>query len=1404
MPQSLDGLPSFRSIFIAFLISILVVVGQSTPVWATTCDPQGYASVIGIEVLATSCIPDGMNDNTAIYYKYRDYECINGVVTLTNIGNTVLISPKGIMDPILGIYYRTFRNKEGSYVFQVSSWYRGLIDGKSMSAYPAGGVYTDVFSQPFDQSMMAPDCKGNDFNDCHNEQAGGSTVNLGTGRLSHDQRLFTLNSSVPLALDISLYYRSFPFAPSTIGQGWSHSYEMTLQNGAGNSKVFWLNGTRRIYNKYTTAYVPPKGDYSTLVLNADNSWTITEPDGLRRNFDSSGKVTSLVDRYGNTLVFAYDPDGKLASVTDPSNRTATFDYDPTSGKLLTIADPNNKIYSLEYPSGKLETVTLPGGDQWGYTYNTTNGLLETKTDPELFTTQYGYTGQQVTTATDPNQKSSGYAFASPGTTGKIPDPYPAQKLPVKSFNLTDKDQNGWTLTYDALTEKIRSKTDPLGNTTSFTYYPNSLTKSVTLPPQDGISYTTFYAYDTMGNVSNETEPLDTVALGIDPATVSDPLTDSRTKNRFAFSYSYDLTNPDLAFRNQITRMDDKRGPNILTTTYGYSVDTDGYHVTTVTDPTGATTVTRRYSNGKIRDITDANHQQTVYSYYEDTPENRAANLVGLLKAIVTPDGVTTAYYDPEGIDPAYDANGNNIRRTVLDADGVPQTTVISTYDDRNRLQTVTTRTTDQPDIITTYGYDANDNLNSIVDAEEHESKYEYDFNRQATKVTNALLKETVLEYGSSGCPSCGSGADKLTGVTDANQHTTSYSYDKASRLEYETDPLGKKYHYTYYPNGKLAHKYNATSGSDVLQVTYTYNNRGQLTGKQYADGTSAAYGYDSNGRLQSAGNARISYTFSNYTGGSNKGRLKSVKDETNNRTISYEQYDGLGQRKQVTVSDATTSRTTTYQYDSANRPWIVTFGTKVFTWLYDKLGRRETITYPNGVVARHDYDSLGRLKNISHTANGSTVTFANYSGFDRTGNRKSRTTPTSTASYTYDPLYRLTQADTPKGAERYSYDDVGNRTGGPGPKESLPIVTYAYDAANRMTHGRQLTYDYDDAGNQITRTIPNAPDKGWTLTWDLENRLTQVVRYRKNSSGEIVESRTIDFAYDPFDRRIEKKVTTLINGTTKVNTWSYCYDGDNIAAEYFTDGVNNPSTTRYLHGPGPDEHLALERDGSYYYYHADGLGSITAITDDSASATVVQRYDYDSFGVPRQTPGFRNSFLYTGREWDWETGLYYYRARYYDPMEGRFISKDPKSFTAGDVNLYGYVQSNSINWNDPFGLEAEFCKRPFYPMPIPYARHCFLKYNGNNKDTSSFSPDGPGTDPAPGWWPNTCRPTKGRPNDDCLKKEMKKCKAGEYDFTGFNCCHCVEQAMKACGISIPDDAWPNWPVNPGPRPGEMK
>lgn len=138
--------------------------------------------------------------------------------------------------------------------------------------------------------------------------------------------------------------------------------------------------------------------------------------------------------------------------------------------------------------------------------------------------------------------------------------------------------------------------------------------------------------------------------------------------------------------------------------------------------------------------------------------------------------------------------------------------------------------------------------------------------------------------------------------------------------------------------------------------------------------------------------------------------------------------------------------------------------------------------------------------------------------------------------------------------------------------------------------------------------------------------------------------------------------------------------------------VLNPATSstgsvvaRYVQGFNIDEPLAMLRTSATSYYEADGLGSITSLSNSSGS--VVQTYDYygvTSFGTHSSSGSITNPFRFTGREYD-ETGLYFYRARYYDPSTGRFLSEDPIGFNAG-INFYRYVSNNPVNLIDPTGL----------------------------------------------------------------------------------------------------------------------
>ncbi len=123
----------------------------------------------------------------------------------------------------------------------------------------------------------------------------------------------------------------------------------------------------------------------------------------------------------------------------------------------------------------------------------------------------------------------------------------------------------------------------------------------------------------------------------------------------------------------------------------------------------------------------------------------------------------------------------------------------------------------------------------------------------------------------------------------------------------------------------------------------------------------------------------------------------------------------------------------------------------------------------------------------------------------------------------------------------------------------------------------------------------------------------------------------------------------------------------------------------YVHGQGIDEPIAgFTPQGTVpeWYYTFDGLGSVTELTDNSQS--VVESYKYDAFGNLQTPPATGNPYTYTGREYDPESGLYFYRARYYDAGVGRFLSADPIRF-GGGVNFYAYVQNNPVNLTDPTG-----------------------------------------------------------------------------------------------------------------------
>jgi RHS repeat-associated protein len=214
------------------------------------------------------------------------------------------------------------------------------------------------------------------------------------------------------------------------------------------------------------------------------------------------------------------------------------------------------------------------------------------------------------------------------------------------------------------------------------------------------------------------------------------------------------------------------------------------------------------------------------------------------------------------------------------------------------------------------------------------------------------------------------------------------------------------------------------------------------------------------------------------------------------------------------------------------------------------------------------------------------------------------------------------------------------------------LRTNTYEVAQDAT---SKTFTYDANGNMTS-------DGTRTYEWDAENRLVAV----KEGANTIAS-----YSYGAQKLRMSK--------TAAGQTWSYVYDDSQNVVEV---RLGSGTVQRYMHGSGIDEPLGVVAGGVASYFTADHLGSVISTTDSAGNATLRRQYDPWGNLLAGQADG---GPAFTGKEWDPEAGLYYYRARYLDPTSGRFLSEDPVG-RIGGPNLYAYVRNAPLLWRDPMGL----------------------------------------------------------------------------------------------------------------------
>jgi RHS repeat-associated protein len=690
-----------------------------------------------------------------------------------------------------------------------------------------------------------------------------------------------------------------------------------------------------------------------------------------------------------------------------------------------------------------------------------------------------------------------------------------------------------------------------------------------------------------------------------------------------------------------------------TTTWVYD---DVNHTETMTGPAPLSPVTIRQLDAQenLLSITDPAAKVTNMTYYAD----------GRLHTVSTPLAKTTTYvYDDQ-------------QRTTTLTDPLGRQTVL-TMDALGHM----VRPQDPLGRVTEYGYDALgrrrwmrnpdqterswDYLCCGVSAETDEAgrqiEYLYDSRRLLTAVVNQADPATPRNLASYGYDDAG----RRGWMKDYLERQTTYGYDGRGWLTSTTCPDASFEARTYFKDQSVKTRTDRAGHT----TTYAYDNAGRLLTKTYPDTSTVGYTYDEMGRTLTAvaGQTAVAYTY-----------LQTGQVETMTQTLfgvgktfRYQYYDD-GRLQWWRDESVTPNKTTTSTYYDDGRLWQLTDGDgQTFSFEYNADGSLKKKTYPNGMWAECEYDAdRGWLTALRHRkstqTSGIMAQFLHKDAqgnpwYDAVGNRtQADVTGNEHHTYAYDPyrLDRLLTVDRPQTSndESYTYDEMGNRL------TSRQYTNWSYDPQNdELDSWDAVSYAYDANGNRATKTEAGQTT---TYTYDYENRLVR---------ADLPGGAWVTYDYDALGRRVRKNN----NGTVTL----YWYEGEDIVLETDAAGVEQ---ARYTHGPGIDSPLKVKRGGSAYYYHEDPLGSIVLMTNASKNSS--RTYKYDAFGnIISQSGSLTNFYQYTGREWDGETALYYYRARTYDPKVGRFLQQDPIPPRPEDMNPFVYTGNNPTNRTDPTG-----------------------------------------------------------------------------------------------------------------------
>jgi RHS repeat-associated protein len=709
----------------------------------------------------------------------------------------------------------------------------------------------------------------------------------------------------------------------------------------------------------------------------------------------------------------------------------------------------------------------------------------------------------------------------------------------------------------------------------------------------------------------------------------------------------------------------------------------------------------------------------------------------------------------------YDLAGPLLKTTVAYGTADAATT-LSSYDVAGRRTT----STDARGTVTTSTFDDAGRLIGITDALHHSSTFTYDAAGRQVTVTDPLGRTTQTAYDARG---------RVTQVTYPDGTTTSSTYDGVGQVIALTDQAGQVTHYAFDAGGQML------SVTDALNqaTNYAYDANGNRLSRTDANNHTATYTYDVVNRMKTrtlpgGGNAE-SFSY-NLTG-----TTASVMDfNGKTTTFGYDKLDRLLMRtpdvsfgeaavsftytssgRRLTMTDG--SGTTSYGYDNQDRLVSKTNGAGTLTYTYDTAGNRLTMvsSNANGTNAGYSYDELNRLKTVTDNGAGATTTYS----YDVAGNLSGTTLPNGVQiAPQLDAMNRVTGlpvTSKPAANYNYTYGLVGNRLVA---SDSNGSSHYTYNSVYRLTEeavsrpqlAGTLNYGLDPVGNRLSLLSTLAGIGSQTASYDANDRVT-TNSYDNNGNTLTAGSRT--FRYDSMDR--------MTNFNSGAATMVYDGDGNRVsktsggAATVYLVDEGNPTglsqvveeivggvvKRRYTYGQG---RISQTQAGVTSYYGYDGHGDVRFLMD--GTGTVTDTYDYDAWGnLVASTGTTPNVYRYQGEALDSETGLYYLRARYYDPLSGRFLSVDPMA-DEGE-HPYTYAGADPVNGRDPTGTQDILEYRWLSPGPVTFIAVALL-FSVEDLEAQGGSPGTPTGRMPPG--PTPGGPPKKKCCEGALRDEVNR------------------------------------------------